>query len=54
MAGTFHPSSYYRRQACYSVTAGLEAALVAGLVQRVAGGDAPEKEESEDATWAGG
>jgi len=36
------------------VTAGPETALVAGLVQRIAGGDAPEKEESEDATWAGG
>jgi hypothetical protein len=28
------------------VTAGPEAALVASLVQRVAGGDVPEKEES--------
>ena len=29
-----------------NVTAGPEAALVASLVQRVAGGDAPKKEES--------
>jgi len=28
------------------VTAGSEAALVADLVRRIAGGDAPEKEES--------
>ena len=36
------------------VTAGPETALVAGLVQRIAGGNALKKEESQGATWAGG
>jgi len=43
--GVGHTWKYKDGRETVDVTAGPEAALVASLVQRVAGGDAPKKEE---------